>query len=225
VIVGDSKTVIGGAPELFGPLFEHCQQEGLVAGVGAVVTACQRVGIRSQVQRLSKPKRGERRRNRRKRRNRDTAGSAPAEGTAVVLEGGNVLALPAAVQPGPDQLALVADGGPRPEPAPRRRRRATPGGEAEAGAEVTGRSRRRPAKPAADQPATEPPAGGAPEAPGNGEPEAGPPRPRRRAAKAAGVSGGNGAGGTAADPSSPPGAQDELPLGSPPSGVGGRGPR
>ena len=52
VIVGDSKTVIGGAPELFGPLFEHAKQEGLVAGVGAVVTACQRVGIRSQVQRL-----------------------------------------------------------------------------------------------------------------------------------------------------------------------------
>jgi DNA polymerase III delta prime subunit len=52
VIVGDSKTVIGGAPELFGPLFEHCKDDGLVAGVGAVVTACQRVGIRSQVQRL-----------------------------------------------------------------------------------------------------------------------------------------------------------------------------
>ena len=60
VIVGDSKTVIGGAPELFGPLFEHAKQEGLVAGVGAVVTACQRVGIRSQVQRLSRPHRGER---------------------------------------------------------------------------------------------------------------------------------------------------------------------
>jgi superfamily I DNA and/or RNA helicase len=68
VIVGDSKTVIGGAPELFGPLFEHCKQEGLVAGVGAVVTACQRVGIRSQVQRLSRPHRGEQRRTRRRRR-------------------------------------------------------------------------------------------------------------------------------------------------------------
>ena len=34
VIVGDSKTVIGGAPELFGPLFEHCKEDGLVAGVG-----------------------------------------------------------------------------------------------------------------------------------------------------------------------------------------------
>jgi hypothetical protein len=90
VIVGDSKTVIGGAPELFGPLFEHCRDEGLVAGVGAVVTACQRVGIRSQVQRLSKPKRGERRRNRRKRRQRELAAAAgmvangqePAEGVA-----------------------------------------------------------------------------------------------------------------------------------------------
>ncbi|HLQ61403.1 MAG TPA: AAA domain-containing protein [Candidatus Acidoferrales bacterium] len=67
VIVGDSKTVIGGAPELFGPLFEHCKEDGLVAGVGAVVTACQRVGIRSQVQRLSRPRRGERRRRRRRR--------------------------------------------------------------------------------------------------------------------------------------------------------------
>jgi hypothetical protein len=68
VIVGDSKTVIGGAPELFGPLFEHAKEEGLVAGVGAVVTACQRVGIRSQVQRLSRPHRGDRRSRRRRRR-------------------------------------------------------------------------------------------------------------------------------------------------------------
>jgi hypothetical protein len=67
VIVGDSKTVIGGAPELFGPLFEHAKEEGLVAGVGAVVTACQRVGIRSQVQRLSRPHRGDRRARRRRR--------------------------------------------------------------------------------------------------------------------------------------------------------------
>jgi superfamily I DNA and/or RNA helicase len=67
VIVGDSKTVIGGAPELFGPLFEHCKEDGLVAGVGAVVTACQRVGIRSQVQRLSRPHRGDRRARRRRR--------------------------------------------------------------------------------------------------------------------------------------------------------------
>jgi len=78
VIVGDSKTVIGGAPELFGPLFEHCKEEGLVAGVGAVVTACQRVGIRSQVQRLSRPHRGERRARRRRRGQRlpiDAAGN------------------------------------------------------------------------------------------------------------------------------------------------------
>src|ERR1700716_2123426 len=67
VIVGDSKTVIGGAPELFGPLFEHCKEEGLVPGVGAVATACQRVGIRSQVQRLSRPHRGDRRTRRRRR--------------------------------------------------------------------------------------------------------------------------------------------------------------
>jgi hypothetical protein len=67
VIVGDSKTVIPGAPDLFGPLFEHAREEGLVAGVGAVVTACQRVGIRSQVQRLSRPHRGDRRARRRRR--------------------------------------------------------------------------------------------------------------------------------------------------------------
>ncbi len=77
VIVGDSKTVIGGAPELFGPLFEHAKQEGLVAGVGAVVTACQRVGIRSQVQRLSRPQRGDRRARRRRRGQRP-----PLDGTA-----------------------------------------------------------------------------------------------------------------------------------------------
>src|SRR5215831_6809956 len=92
VIVGDSRTVIGGAPELFGPLFEHCQEEGLVAGVGAVVTACQRVGIRSQVQRLSKPKRGERRRNRRKKRGRELAGvaeaAAPSDVSTVLTEEG-----------------------------------------------------------------------------------------------------------------------------------------
>src|SRR5262249_3033648 len=85
VVVGDSKTVIGGAPELFGPLFEHCREEGLVAGVGAVVTACQRVGIRSQVQRLSKPKRGERRRNRRKRRPRGLAAAAEAAGAVAAV--------------------------------------------------------------------------------------------------------------------------------------------
>jgi hypothetical protein len=91
VIVGDSKTVIGGAPELFGPLFEHAKQEGLVAGVGAVVTACQRVGIRSQVQKLSRPKRGERNRRRRRRRLREQGPGMPAletaEAGAVDLEG------------------------------------------------------------------------------------------------------------------------------------------
>jgi hypothetical protein len=81
VIVGDSKTVIGGAPELFGPLFEHCKEDGLVAGVGAVVTACQRVGIRSQVQRLSRPHRGDRHARRRRRGQRvpvETAGNGEA---------------------------------------------------------------------------------------------------------------------------------------------------
>ncbi len=81
VIVGDSKTVIGGAPELFGPLFEHAKEEGLVAGVGAVVTACQRVGIRSQVQRLSRPHRGERR-TRRRRRGQRVPGEVGANGEA-----------------------------------------------------------------------------------------------------------------------------------------------
>jgi hypothetical protein len=85
VIVGDSKTVIPGAPDLFGPLFEHARDEGLVAGVGAVVTACQRVGIRSQVQRLSRPHRGDRRARRRRRGQR-----VPLEGGGngeVVLDG------------------------------------------------------------------------------------------------------------------------------------------
>jgi len=81
VIVGDSKTVIGGAPELFGPLFDHAKEEGLVAGVGAVVTACQRVGVRSQVQRLSRPHRGERR-TRRRRRGQRLPGEAGANGAA-----------------------------------------------------------------------------------------------------------------------------------------------
>jgi DNA polymerase III delta prime subunit len=80
VIVGDSKTVIGGAPELFGPLFEHCKEEGLVAGVGAVVTACQRVGIRSQVQRLSRPHRGDRRTRRRRRGQRPGENAVNGEG-------------------------------------------------------------------------------------------------------------------------------------------------
>jgi DNA polymerase III delta prime subunit len=86
VIVGDSKTVIGGAPELFGPLFEHAKAEGLVAGVGAVVTACQRVGIRSQVQRLSRPHRGERR-ARRRRRGQRAPGPAEANGDGALAAG------------------------------------------------------------------------------------------------------------------------------------------
>ena len=87
VIVGDSKTVIGGAPELFGPLFEHCKEEGLVAGVGAVVTACQRVGIRSQVQRLSRPHRGDRRTRRRRRGQRP--GEHAVNGDAAVAANGS----------------------------------------------------------------------------------------------------------------------------------------
>jgi DNA polymerase III delta prime subunit len=90
VIVGDSKTVIGGAPELFGPLFEHAKEEGLVAGVGAVVTACQRVGIRSQVQRLSRPHRGERR-TRRRRRGQRVPGEVGANGEAGTSQNGSGL--------------------------------------------------------------------------------------------------------------------------------------
>src|SRR3989441_895479 len=86
VIVGDSKTVIGSAPELFGPLFEHCKEEGLVAGVGAVVTACQRGGIRSQVQRLSRPHRGDRR-ARRPPRGRVAVEGAPNGETAILPDG------------------------------------------------------------------------------------------------------------------------------------------
>src|SRR6266446_5605460 len=109
VIVGDSKTVIGGAPELFGPLFEHCKEDGLVAGVGAVVTACQRVGIRSQVQRLSRPHRGDRRTRRRRR------------GQRVPLEAGSNGETPASVEPGTDVEAPLytngSDAAPAPEPA------------------------------------------------------------------------------------------------------------
>ena len=87
VIVGDSKTVIGGAPELFGPLFEHAKEEGLVAGVGAVVTACQRVGIRSHVQRLSRPHRGDRRTRRRRRGQRPVEGTMNGDTTAIEQNG------------------------------------------------------------------------------------------------------------------------------------------
>ena len=105
VIVGDSKTVIGGAPELFGPLFEHAKEEGLVAGVGAVVTACQRVGIRSQVQRLSRPHRGDRRARRRRRGQRP-----PLDGTAngdVIVAGEVGEQVPAA----DGEASLIANGG------------------------------------------------------------------------------------------------------------------
>ena len=91
-----------------GPLFEHAKEEGLVAGVGAVVTACQRVGIRSQVQRLSRPHRGDRRARRRRRRGgqlegADNGEAAAAQTTTDAAE--------------PD--ALMANGSePAPEPAP-----------------------------------------------------------------------------------------------------------
>jgi len=119
VIVGDSKTVIGGAPELFGPLFEHAQEEGLVAGVGAVVTACQRVGVRSQVQRLSRPKRGSRRHGRRRRRGGPNGEVGAGDGEAVSAgEAGS--APPAEAAP---PAGNGARGGDR---APRRRRRRPP---------------------------------------------------------------------------------------------------
>jgi hypothetical protein len=115
VIVGDSKTVIGGAPELFGPLFEHAQRNGLVAGVGAVVTACQRVGIRSQVQRLSRPRRGDRRgRGGRRQRRRDGVvvnGSAPASVDAAEEALAEASTAVAVAQPEPE--APQAAGAPR----------------------------------------------------------------------------------------------------------------
>jgi DNA polymerase III delta prime subunit len=112
VIVGDSKTVIGGAPELFGPLFEHCKEEGLVAGVGAVVTACQRVGIRSQVQRLSRPHRGDRRTRRRRRGQRP--GDSPVNGdAAAATNGSEPLAEPAQVD-----ATMPTNGSATPAPAP-----------------------------------------------------------------------------------------------------------
>jgi hypothetical protein len=119
VIVGDSKTVIGGAPELFGPLFEHAKEEGLVAGVGAVVTACQRVGVRSQVQRLSRPKRGSRRHGRRRRRGGQNGEGGPVSGEAVA-------ATDAASAPAVEAVAPAGNGGPGGERTPRRRRRRPP---------------------------------------------------------------------------------------------------
>src|SRR6266511_4022070 len=108
VIVGDSKTVIGGAPELFGPLFEHCKEEGLVAGVGAVVTACQRVGIRSQVQRLSRPHRGDRHARRRRR------GQRPSE----VAVNGETAISPNGAEPMPAEAQAEVSGTPLPAPEP-----------------------------------------------------------------------------------------------------------
>ncbi len=138
VIVGDSKTVIGGAPELFGPLFEHAKADGLVVGVGAVVTACQRVGVRSQVQRLSRPRRGDlRRQNRRRRRGREqvlpVAETVPAEPNGVQpngaqphdVEGGELEQLIVKAEP---QAAL--EGGEKPK-----RRRAPKAAAAAAAAE------------------------------------------------------------------------------------------
>ena len=114
VIVGDSKTVIGGAPELFGPLFEHCKQEGLVAGVGAVVTACQRVGIRSQVQRLSRPHRGgDRLRRRRRRGQRPGEMGANGEAAANGANGAESAAGGAEAEAPP-----VSNGSGAPEPTP-----------------------------------------------------------------------------------------------------------
>jgi DNA polymerase III delta prime subunit len=109
VIVGDSKTVIGGAPELFGPLFEHCKEEGLVAGVGAVVTACQRVGIRSQVQRLSRPHRGDRRGRRRRRGQRLPAEAAVNGESAASPNGSEPAAAPLQPEPEPAQVESTGD--------------------------------------------------------------------------------------------------------------------
>jgi hypothetical protein len=114
VIVGDSKTVIGGAPELFGPLFEHCKQEGLVAGVGAVVTACQRVGIRSQVQRLSRPHRGGDRLRRRRRRGQ-RPGEIGVNGDAAA-NGSN--GSDAVAESPPAEAPAPSNGSVQPEPSP-----------------------------------------------------------------------------------------------------------
>jgi len=114
VIVGDSKTVIGGAPELFGPLFEHCKQEGLVAGVGAVVTACQRVGIRSQVQRLSRPHRAGDRLRRRRRRGQRT-GEMGANGDAAAIESNGLEPMAEGAEA---EAPPLSNGSGQPEPAP-----------------------------------------------------------------------------------------------------------
>ena len=234
VIVGDSKTVIGGAPELFGPLFEHCQEEGLVAGVGAVVTACQRVGIRSQVQRLSKPKRGERRRNRRKRRSRELTAGAPAaeagmpmeatpeemEETEASVEAAEARAAAEVVGPNrqPD-LAMRAQGpgapdeAPEPEvapePDPAAEARAEPG--PEAGAPAPRPARRRTRKAAEDVAPGQPAANGAAE---TGEVAPGGRAPRRRTTPAVTAPGLE----LVSEASTPAAAQDELPFDLPQAG-------
>src|SRR5437879_1332912 len=116
VIVGDSKTVIGGAPELFGPLFEHCKDDGLVAGVGAVVTACQRVGIRSQVQRLSRPHRGDRRARRRRRGQRTPVEGVVNGDAATASNGSEPLTVPAEVEASTNGASEPAMAPVRPHP-------------------------------------------------------------------------------------------------------------
>ncbi len=181
VIVGDSKTVIPGAPDLFGPLFEHAKEEGLVAGVGAVVTACQRVGIRSQVQRLSRPRRGDRRRqNRRRRRQRDGEVVEQLEqGAAAQIAVGSEAAevpSPAPSETEPMTLSTPVANGQAPEVAPE-------------DAVPVAKPKRRPRKPAA--PALEGPATPASEPPPVPLPEplaaeaAAPPKTRRRTGAAA----------------------------------------
>jgi DNA polymerase III delta prime subunit len=141
VIVGDSKTVMGGAPELFTPLFSHAREDGLVAGVGAVVTACQRVGIRSQVQRLSRPKRTHRKRKHRK----DAAVPAPAADTQPApTAGGLETAYAEEAQPaGTPEPQLEA---PRVAPPRRRSRRSRSSARAAAAAEATEAPAVRPAE-------------------------------------------------------------------------------
>lgn len=121
VIVGDSKTVMGGAPELFTPLFSHAREDGLVAGVGAVVTACQRVGIRSQVQRLSRPKRTHRKR---KHRKDSTAPAVPAgEAMDPAMTGEEPFALAEARDESASPEAVAAQATPPDPAAPKRRSR------------------------------------------------------------------------------------------------------
>jgi hypothetical protein len=74
--------------------------------VGAVVTACQRVGIRSQVQRLSRPHRGERRARRRRRGQRPSIDGA-TNGDALASEQADVVT--AAID---GEAELTHNGGP-----------------------------------------------------------------------------------------------------------------